>query len=161
MRSRTFGRESPGTLASRSRYRKGWFLVTRGAVRKIIDARDPPRDAASNASGERYPEQIREVNTRQLLRNVMHDHTNSHTPQPVIPLAHPFRTNVPVGTHMRLDPTSPGSCHEMMMRAPSRRGGRRTKSRTGCIQSSRYPQGFPWKWAVRCTLSRRYQQSVS
>ena len=42
----------------------------------------------------------------------MLDRTGSHTPQRATRLVRSFRTNAPVGTHKRPDPTDPGSCHE-------------------------------------------------
>ena len=54
----------------------------------------------------------REVNAQRHHLNSMCDRTGYHTPQRVIPLAHPFRTNALVGTHRYPDPTNPGSCYE-------------------------------------------------
>ena len=53
------------------------------------------------------------VSTRRLQRNTMlESRTGSRTPQRATRLVHSFRTNAPVGTHRRPDPTDPGSCHE-------------------------------------------------
>jgi len=52
---------------------------------------------------------------QRLHRNCVRDRTGSHRPQRANPPSHSFRTNAPVGIHMRPDPTNPGSCHEKKM----------------------------------------------
>ena len=54
----------------------------------------------------------RKVNTRRLQVDIVLGRTGSHTPQRATRLVHSFRTNAPVGTHRRPDPTDLGSCHE-------------------------------------------------
>jgi len=52
-----------------------------------------------------------EVNTHWIHQKSTSGRTGFHTPQRATPLAPSSRTNAPVGTHKRLDPTNPGSCN--------------------------------------------------